>query len=57
MFRTAIFVFKKIPEWYGFYNRFEAHFTEMRLPKKCRSYPAIGDEIKTTYMSDSWLNT
>jgi hypothetical protein len=29
MFRTAIFVFKKIPEWYGFYNRFEAHFTEM----------------------------
>lgn len=29
MFRTAMFVFKKIPEWYGFYNRFEAHFTEM----------------------------
>ena len=29
MFRTAIFVFKKVPEWYGFYNRFELHFTEM----------------------------
>jgi hypothetical protein len=29
MFKTAIFVFKKIPEWYGFFNRFEAHITEV----------------------------
>jgi hypothetical protein len=29
VFRTAIFVFKRIPEWYGFYNRFEAHIAEL----------------------------
>ncbi|MFC2014551.1 hypothetical protein ACFLUP_00995 [Chloroflexota bacterium] len=29
MFKTPIFVFKRIPEWYGFYNRFETHFSEI----------------------------
>jgi len=29
MFKLPIFVVKKVPEWYGLYNRFEAHFTEM----------------------------
>ena len=29
MFKLPVFVVKKVPEWYGLYNRFEAHFTEL----------------------------